>query len=82
MPYRELEFQRRRSVEFEGQKISIVSPEDLILSKLFWARDSLSEMQLGDVRNLLATVKNVDTPYLEKWVESLGLQDIYGKAKP
>lgn len=42
-PYRRLEFERRRPAEFEGQKIWIVSPEDLILSKLFWAKDSFSE---------------------------------------
>jgi len=29
-----------------------VSKEDLIISKLFWAKDSRSEVQLGDVRNL------------------------------
>jgi hypothetical protein len=32
-----------------------LSQEDLIISKLFWATDSHSELQLGDVRNLLAT---------------------------
>jgi len=32
-----------------------VSREDLVLSKLFLAKDSISEMQLRDVRNLLST---------------------------
>ena len=49
--YRNLEFKNRRSIVFEGQKIFIASPEDLILSKLFWARESLSEMQIRDVKN-------------------------------
>ena len=80
-PYRELEFQRRREVEFEGRKIWIVSPEDLILSKLFWAKDSLSEIQLGDVKNLMRMVKNLDISYIEKWIKSLGLQETYQKVK-
>lgn len=79
--YRKLEFGRKRPAEFEGQKIWIVSPEDLILSKLFWAKDSLSEMQLGDVRNLLGMVKNIDFPYLEKWVQSLGLEHVYEEVR-
>ena len=32
-----------------------MSREDLVLSKLFWAKDSISEVQLRDVRNLLST---------------------------
>ena len=37
-----------------GIELWIVSPEDLILSKLDWARDTRSELQLRDVRHLLA----------------------------
>ena len=80
--YRELEFQRRREVQVKGFKMWIVSPEDLILSKLFWAKDSFSEMQQGDVKNLLAMVKDVDLAYLKKWVELLGLDEIYKKVNP
>ena len=54
--YRRLEFERRRSIFFEGLKIDITSPEDLVISKLYWAKNSLSETQLRDVRNLLNTV--------------------------
>jgi hypothetical protein len=32
--YRRLEFERRRSLFFEGLKIDITSPEDLVISKL------------------------------------------------
>lgn len=80
-PYRLIEFERRRRVPFEGVTISVVAPEDLILSKLFWAKDSLSEMQLGDVKNLLRTLKDLDTIYLEKWIRSLDLGQVYSKVK-
>lgn len=75
--YRKLEFERRRSILFEGSKINIVSAEDLIISKLYWAKDSMSEMQIRDVRNLLKTVSGIDSGYLAKWINTLGLEDIY-----
>lgn len=80
-PYRELEFSRRREVKVGDFRVSMVSVEDLILSKLFWAKDSLSEMQLKDVENLLAMVKNIDRGYLKEWVRSLGLEGVYEKVK-
>ena len=80
-PYRELEFQRRRKTEVEGVPMWVVTPEDLILSKLFWAKDSLSELQLGDVRNLLEAPGGLDQRYLEKWVRELGLEEVYAKVK-
>ena len=36
--YRRIEFGRRQGIDFEGSRIDITSPEDLILSKLCWAR--------------------------------------------
>ena len=80
-PYHELEFERRRQIKMEGVSIWIVTLEDLILSKLFWAKDSLSELQLGDVRNLLETQREIDRAFLEKWIHSLGLESTYAKVK-
>lgn len=79
--YRKIEFKRRRSMVFEELKIHITSPEDLILSKLFWAKESLSEIQIRDVRNLLKTVHNLDVDYVEKWVRELGLGEVYNEVK-
>jgi len=52
--YRRTEFERRRRIELDAFSLWIVSKEDLILSKLAWAKPSGSELQLRDVRNLLA----------------------------
>jgi hypothetical protein len=70
-PYRLEEFARRRRIKVLDFDTWIVSKEDLIISKLFWAKDSHSELQLRDVRNLLAT--GFDAPYLERWTHELGL---------
>lgn len=75
--YRKLEFNRRRSINFEGLNIYLVSPEDLILSKLFWAKESISELQIRDVKNLMETTQSLDIDYIEKWVKDLGLDEIY-----
>ena len=74
--YRRVEFERRRPVVIDGVQLSLVAPEDLILSKLDWARDSRSEMQLRDVRNLLDSVPNLDRDYLDRWVAALDLREL------
>lgn len=79
--YRREEFKRRKSIIFEGIKIYVAAPEDLILSKLYWAKNSLSELQLGDVKNLLKGVKNIDYVYLKQWAEYLGIAELYRKVK-
>ena len=75
--YRREEFARRRPVSVAGQQVFIVTPEDLILSKLDWAKESRSQLQFDDVRNLLRSVQGLDTVYLNRWVEQLGLASLY-----
>jgi len=68
------EFARRREVELGDFHTWIVSREDLILSKLFWAKDTHSEMQLRDVRNLLRA--DCEMEYLQSRVLMLGVKDL------
>ncbi len=76
-PYRRGEFARRMPVELPGFRVWIVSKEDLILSKLCWAKDSRSELQLRDVRNLLAS--GAEESYLRQWAGQLGVADLLGE---
>lgn len=75
--YRRTEFGRRQRVSAEGKEFFVTAPEDLIISKLEWARDSHSEVQMADVRNLLASVPDLDREYLTRWVERLGLGPLF-----
>ena len=75
--YRRTEFARRRRITFEGHPLSIVTPEDLIISKLDWARDSRSTVQLDDARNILRAQPHLDWRYLERWIAALGLEALY-----
>ncbi len=60
-------FDRRRQIEVDGQLIWVISPEDLVLSKLVWAKDSRSELQFRDVRSIIALQPGLDWPYMERW---------------
>ncbi len=78
--YRLVEFERRQRIKVQGSSLYIVSKEDLILSKLDWARDSQSQRQLADVENLLAT--GADLNYLQTWSQKLNLIDMLTRASP
>jgi hypothetical protein len=60
-------FDRRRHVEVAGQWMWMISPEDLILSKLVWTKDSPSELQIRDVRNIMALQPDLDWHYVDRW---------------
>lgn len=79
--YRKTEFDRRMAVPIDGTPISIVSPEDLLLSKLCWARDGDSGMQLKDARNIVLSRRDLDWGYLERWADELGVKDLLCRSK-
>jgi hypothetical protein len=72
--YRQVEFKRRTRVAFAGVETWIASREDLILSKLVWARETDSELQRRDVRALLDGP--LDREYLEKWASLLDVSTL------
>ncbi len=80
--YRRTEFARWRKIFLEDQEIQIVAPEDLILSKLEWAKDSRSEFQLTDVKNLLHSVQGLDFGYLGRWAKELEVEALYQEVLP
>jgi hypothetical protein len=67
--FRMLEFERRQQVSIGDFKTWIVSREDLILSKLFWAKDSQSQTPRQDVIDLLSA--GCDIEYLRRWALQL-----------
>lgn len=74
-------FSRKKQVLIEQNPMWFISPEDLVISKLIWAKDTHSEMQLKDVRNLITTVDNLDSKYIDNWLRELGLEQIYKEAR-
>ncbi len=78
--YRAVEFARRRVVDFAGVRTSIVAAEDLILSKLIWARETNSDLQRRDVLQLLASP--VDLEYVRHWAVRIGVSDLLESLLP
>ena len=69
--YRENEFKRRKKVIINNNSLYIASKEDLIISKIFWSKESRSEMQKRDIINLLED--SYDKEYLVKWLKKMVL---------
>ena len=77
-----LQFSRRKTIALGNQHLTVISPEDLILAKLAWAKQSLSELQHRDIENLLHSNQDtLDFGYITQWAEKVGLlenfKDIY-----
>lgn len=68
-------FSRRERVNYSGDfEVWIISKEDLIVSKLNWAKTSKSEMQMRDVAGIIRN--GYDKEYVEFWTAKLGLSEI------
>ena len=68
------ELKRKRKELFEGQEIFFISPEDLILSKLRWARLSASTRHAEDIQSVLSASGNkLDLEYLKREATAQGL---------
>jgi hypothetical protein len=73
------EFTRRTVADLPfGNGVSIVSPEDAVLSKLEWARRSGdSERQLADAAGVVDLNPDLDRDYITQWAEELGVTDLW-----
>lgn len=59
----------------------VASPEDIILQKLLWSRNSQSEKQWRDVLGILKLqAPSLDYAYLTQWAENLNLVDAFSRA--
>jgi hypothetical protein len=67
--------ERRRRVELpDGSLVSVISPEDRIISKLHWSKDSKSDMQKRDIQWVLGR-EGTDIDYVTSRAAALGLSD-------
>ncbi len=70
--FSESEFSRRRQKEFMEMPVYIISPEDLIISKLIWIQEYRSAVQIEDIKNLLQ-IDSLDRQYFLHWIKELKL---------
>jgi hypothetical protein len=71
------EFGRRTRFVLLDVLVYVASPEDTIVAKLEWSKQSDgSERQRRDIAGILATVdRDLDRAYIERWVRDLDLTD-------
>lgn len=69
------EFARRIKLTLFDVEVFVASPEDTIVAKLEWSKESGgSERQRRDVAGILATIgSQLDRDYVEQWVRDLDL---------
>jgi hypothetical protein len=77
-PYNKLKIKRAVLQDVFGvTKAYFVSPEDLILSKLLWSKESSSWKQREDVKTVLNNSKiKLDFKYINNWAEKQGTVEI------
>lgn len=68
---------RRRVKKITGESVYFSSPEDLILSKLHWHKESGSDRHLEDVESIFKiSGKKLDQKYLKQMAGQLKVQEI------
>jgi hypothetical protein len=74
-------FNNRVKINFQDKEIYVISPEDLIISKLLWSKSAGgSERQIKDCESIYRlNSENLDLEYLKRWVKMLGIEEEFNK---
>ena len=76
------EFRRRLPAKLFDIQLHVASVEDVIVSKLEWAKLGGSQRQIEDVAKVLnAQWNRLDQDYLSKWIKELQLEQQWSAAK-
>jgi hypothetical protein len=81
-PFSLSEFERRAGVDIEGTRLFVASLEDVVVSKLEWAKLGSSQRQISDAGALLKMHwKTLDRDYVGQWVAAMELQSQWDDAR-
>jgi hypothetical protein len=74
---------RKRLYTLQGSgEVAIASPEDVIISKLIWRRDSQSDKQWRDILGVLKVQQEkLDFAYIQGWIDRFDLKSDWQRAK-
>jgi len=67
-------FSHRSKIKFSGFDLWIIGKDDLILSKLIWAKKTKSEMQMRDVASIIRN--GYDEKYVQEWANKLDIENL------
>lgn len=81
-PFSEEEFRRRKLVNLQGSPLFVASAEDVVISKLEWAKLAQSQRHIEDVASILRMQwDSLDRPYLERWILELKIEAEWNDAR-
>jgi hypothetical protein len=81
-PFSQEEFGRRQCVSLHSVSLFVASAEDVVISKLEWAKLAQSRRQIEDAAAILRVRWDaLDHPYLEKWIAELDLKKEWDDAR-
>ena len=67
-------FRHARTIEYQGENITLAPPEYVIVRKLEYFREGGSEKHLRDIRSIMAVSGDyLEKPALENWIDRRGL---------
>lgn len=68
-------FSRRTVVDIAGVHLYAATAEDILITKLWWAKLGESERQINDAAGIIQVQgETLDVEYVNRWVEALELQ--------
>ena len=74
-PFSREEFERRTAEDVGGMRLYVASPEDVIVTKMEWAKRGGSARQIEDAAGILRVQSDdLDRRYIEKWARELNLE--------
>jgi hypothetical protein len=78
-----LAFRGKRSVDFEGENVTLAPPEYVILRKLEYYREGHAEKHLRDIRAMLAVSgEQMNQSVLKEWIQRRGLESEWRQVAP
>jgi hypothetical protein len=66
-------FNRRNEMEYYGKHFFLITPENLLISKIIWIQNVQSAVQMEDIKNL-CQLDTIDWAYTNKWLKKLDLE--------
>jgi hypothetical protein len=80
-PYESEKFARKVNINFLNNDLYVISPEDLIISKMLWSKSSGgSERQAKDCESIYLLNKDrLDMKYMQKWIQYFNLNADFQK---
>ncbi len=80
--YDQEQFKRRQEISISGIKTFVISPEDLILTKLDWHKKTELEKHFTDALGVMRIQdKQLDFDYITFWAEKLSIKIIWAELR-